>query len=153
MKVWFFNHASELKNCRDIRVIGSSRVYGDTLESALKLLETLRIHVTGYEYEEFIHGIYNSVNEDTYLVFLDSNHCFNFDELLHLLSFWTNHTYYFNDVNLLGTKEDAVCCNFIYPVVCEYISAKLPELEGYDASIPKDKNFHSEMKSKVGKEI
>lgn len=69
MKVWFFNHASELKNCRDIRVIGSSRVYGDTLESALKLLETLRIHVTGYEYEEFIHGIYNSVNEDTYLVF------------------------------------------------------------------------------------
>lgn len=151
VKAWFFKHAYELKNCRDIRVVGSSRVYGDTLESALKLLETLRIHATGYDYEEFIHGIYNSINENTYLIFLDTNHCSNFEELLHLLNRWTDHIYYFNDINLLGTAEDTVCVNFIYPVVAEYISAKLPELEGYDASIPKDKNFHSKMKSKIEK--
>lgn len=151
VKAWFFKHADELEKCSDIRVVGSSRAYGDTLESSLKLLETLRIHVTGYDYEEFIHGIYNSINKDTYLIFLDTKHCSNFDKLLHLLNRWTNHIYFFNDINLLGTEEDEVCVNFIYPVVSEYISAKLPELEGYDASIPKDKEFHFEMKSKIEK--
>lgn len=152
-KMWFSKHAVELKNCNDIRVIGSSKVYGDTLESALKLLETLRIHVTGYNYEEFIHGIYNSVNENTYLIFLDPKHCSNFNELFQLLNRWTNHIYYFDDVDLLGMQENIVCNNFIFPILAEYISAKLPELKGYDASIPKDKNFHSEMKSKIGEEI
>ncbi|XKU96104.1 SIS domain-containing protein (plasmid) [Lactobacillus acidophilus] len=152
-KMWFSKHAAELKNCNDIRVIGSSKVYGDTLESALKLLETLRIHVTGYDYEEFIHGIYNSVNENTYLIFLDPKHCSNFDELSYLLNRWTDHIYYFDDIDLLGMQENTVCNNFIFPILAEYISAKLPELKGYDASIPKDKNFHSKMKSKIGEEI
>ena len=152
-KAWFSKHAIELKNCNDVRVIGSSRTYGDTLESSLKLLETLRIHVTGYNYEEFIHGIYNSVNENTYLIFLDPKHCSNFDELFHLLNRWTDHIYYFDDIDLLGMQENTVYSNFIFPVLAEYISAKLPELKGYDASIPKDKNFHFEMKSKIEKEI
>lgn len=50
-------------------------------------------------------------------------------------------------------QENTVYSNFIFPVLAEYISAKLPELKGYDASIPKDKNFHFEMKSKIEKEI
>lgn len=141
-----------MKKCQDIRVIGSSRTYGDALESALKLLETLRIHVTGYDYEEFIHGIYNSINKNTYLIFLDTAHCSNFEELFHLLHRWTSHIYYFNSIDLLGIQEDAICNNFAFPVIAEYVSAKLPELNGYDASIPKDKKFHSKMKSKIEKE-
>lgn len=150
---WTQVHGNEFVNSCDIRVVGPAWLYGDTLESALKLLETLRIHVTGYDYQEFIHGIYNSVNQNTFLIFLAPKECENFSELSKLLSRWTNHIYSVGSNDLAITDNSEVGKEFLYPIFAEYLAAKIPELEGYDPSIPKDKNFHSEMKSKIGKEF
>ncbi len=38
-------------------------MFGTVQEGALKMLETLRCPVAGYEFEEFIHGIYNAFDE------------------------------------------------------------------------------------------
>lgn len=35
------------------------------------MLETLRCPVSGYEFEEFIHGIYNAFNAQSALIMLD----------------------------------------------------------------------------------
>ena len=38
-------------------------MYCDVLEGALKILETVRQGVAGYDIEEFFHGIYNSITD------------------------------------------------------------------------------------------
>ena len=38
----------------------------------LKMLETMRFAIIGYDLEEFCHGIYNSVHPDTRLIYLAS---------------------------------------------------------------------------------
>ena len=40
--------------------------------AALKMLETMRFAIIGYDLEEFCHGIYNSVHPDTRLIYLAS---------------------------------------------------------------------------------
>ena len=64
-----FCKSGTISHCKEIRVTGPAAIYGDVLESALKLLETMRCPVSGYEFEEFIHGIYNAINEDS-MVFI-----------------------------------------------------------------------------------
>lgn len=144
-KKWVNTYINEFKSAKDVRIIGSAEIYGDTLESALKILETLRIHVTGYEYDEFIHGIYNSVNDDTYLIFLDDGQLSNLDRIIKILQQWTTHIFVIKR-NIINEIQH----NFIFPVTPEYLSAKVPFLKGYDAARPKDPNFHKEMESKKG---
>ncbi len=51
-----------LRDSADIRLTGPATLFG-TVQRGLKMLvETLRRPVSGYEFEEFIHGIYNAFN-------------------------------------------------------------------------------------------
>ena len=69
---WIDKNSESLKNSKEIRLTGPANLYGDVLESALKQLETLRCPVTGYEFEEFIHGIYNAIDENSTVFILDN---------------------------------------------------------------------------------
>ena len=69
---WISANQERLVTAKEIRVTGPAAIYGDVLESALKLLETMRCPVSGYEFEEFIHGIYNAINEDSMVFILDN---------------------------------------------------------------------------------
>ncbi|HCI6933927.1 TPA: SIS domain-containing protein, partial [Klebsiella quasipneumoniae subsp. quasipneumoniae] len=57
-QAWVLNHARPLIDSADIRLTGPAGLFGTVQEGALKMLETLRCPVAGYEFEEFIHGIY-----------------------------------------------------------------------------------------------
>ncbi|MCM3727435.1 SIS domain-containing protein [Neobacillus cucumis] len=152
---WIETNKEKLAQAKDIRVIGTSEIYGDTLESALKLLETMRIPVTGYEFEEFIHGIYNAVNEDSTIIIFDTGVEKRLEKLVEVLSSWTEHIY------VIGSKVEenpqnmkAEFINHPYYKTYEYIipvqliCGEIPPLRGVDPSIPKDPKFHMKLESK-----
>jgi glucoselysine-6-phosphate deglycase len=152
---WVETNKEKLSGAKDIRVIGTSEIYGDTLESALKLLETLRIPVTGYEFEEFIHGIYNAINEDSTVIILDTGVEKRVGKMIEVLSNWTDHIYVigseFND-NPQNMKvkflNHPYYKTYEYIIPIQLICAQIPPLKGVDPSIPKDPQFHQKLGSK-----
>ncbi|WP_141604297.1 SIS domain-containing protein [Terrilactibacillus laevilacticus] len=156
-ETWVNNNADRLKHAKEIRIIGTKELYGDTLESALKLLETMRVPVTGYEFEEFIHGIYNAVNEDSTIIVLNPSNDPRIEKLINVLSEWTNNIY------VIGTKvegleeeknfviesgDNYLYNSFVYPIAIQLICAIIPKLKGIDPSRPKDPQFHMKLESK-----
>lgn len=69
---WVDSIQDELIESRRILVLGYGHNYANVLEGSLKMLETLRFGIVGYDLEEFCHGIYNSIHEDTRLIYLAS---------------------------------------------------------------------------------
>lgn len=152
---WIEVNKERLSQAKEIRVIGTSEIYGDTLESALKLLETMRIPVTGYEFEEFIHGIYNAINEDSTIIILDTGVEKRVGKLIEVLSNWTENIYVIGSEAAENPKNmKAEFINHPYYKTYEYIipiqliCAKIPPLRGVDPSIPKDPQFHQKLGSK-----
>ncbi|MGV3465709.1 MAG: SIS domain-containing protein [Heyndrickxia sp.] len=152
---WIDKNKEKLANAKDIRVIGTSEIYGDTLESALKLLETLRIPVTGYEFEEFIHGIYNAINEDSTVIILDTGVEKRVEKMIEVLSGWTKHIYVIGsevENHSQNMKVESLNHPFYktyeYIIPIQLICAQIPVLKGVDPSIPKDPEFHRKLSSK-----
>lgn len=153
---WIESIKTDFVNAKDVRLVGTKDNYGNCLEGALKLLETIRVPVTGYEFEEFIHGIYNAFNSGSYLIVLDSSHeSERFKNLPKVLSEWTDHIY------IIGKDADKDKQNFTYDfindedfslfeyiLVVEMMCAIFPVEKGIDPSSPMDPQFHQKMKSK-----
>ncbi|MDR4946050.1 SIS domain-containing protein [Neobacillus cucumis] len=153
--LWVETNKEKLAQAKEIRMVGTSELYGDTLESALKMLETLRVPVTGYEFEEFIHGIYNAVNEESTLIILDTGVEKRVEKLINVLSDWTENIYVISKDVVEDTQNmKADFSNHLYYKTFEYIipiqliCAKVPELKGVNPSIPKDPQFHMKLESK-----
>jgi glucosamine 6-phosphate synthetase-like amidotransferase/phosphosugar isomerase protein len=153
---WVKANQDVLAKAPDIRVIGTEDLYGDVLESALKMLETLRIPITGYEFEEFIHGIYNAINEESTLIIYDSGKEGRLNKLIEVLSGWTENVYVITNQGKtedhkslylpINGKNPYEKLFFITPV--QLICAFVPELKGVDPSTPKDPEFHKKLNSK-----
>ncbi len=156
---WINTNKEKLTQAKDIRVIGTSEIYGDTLEGALKLLETMRIPVTGYEFEEFIHGIYNAINEDSTIIILDTGVEPRVEKMVKVLSGWTNSIYVIGNKGNVPDSSQNLKTEFInhqyyktyeYIIPIQMICAQIPILKGVDPSIPKDPQFHQKLESKIG---
>ncbi|MCX8722379.1 SIS domain-containing protein [Lactobacillus sp. B4005] len=151
---WVNSHKNEFSGAHDIRLSGPAALYGDVLESTLKILETCRLPITGYEFNEFIHGIYNAVNNQSTLFFIDDGTEPKINLLVKILGEWTEKIYL---VRGNGPSEDKIFSygldilpqfeTFIYPIVFQVIAALVPEISGIDPSIPKDPAFHQKMGS------
>ncbi len=152
---WIDQHAEAWKNSQEIRFIGSKELYGDTLEGALKCLETLRIPVSGYEFDEFIHGVYNAINKDSTIIFLDTGEEKKRSNLQEILSEWTDKIYTISNRSentgsdlLLSSSRTKFFPSFQFILPIQWICAKIPELKGINAVVPKDPAFHTKMESK-----
>lgn len=151
---WIDENLDTLKNTNDIRITGPESLYGDTLESALKLLETLRCPVTGYEFEEFIHGIYNAVNENSTVFILDNGEEKRTQKMKEVLSEWSSNIFIISnkqvdyaDLYVPTTQHEGMeTFNFIIPL--QLMCSKVPHALGYDPSKPKDPEFHMKLGSK-----
>lgn len=163
---WYERINDDLLPAKRIIVVGYEGMYGDVLEGALKILETVRQGVCGYDIEEFFHGIYNSINEDSYLFYLASAGDYKprTVKLIDILSEWTSHNY------LIGSSEgldvpgaawkpgafDCIapfiddtlfsCWEYILPL--QIVSCMGAQAHGVDPSIPKDPLFHKRIGSK-----
>ncbi|EIY4967976.1 MAG: SIS domain-containing protein [Klebsiella quasipneumoniae] len=154
-QAWVLNHARPLIDSADIRLTGPARLFGTVQEGALKMLETLRCPVAGYEFEEFIHGIYNAFDERSTLIMLDPFPDERQDRLAEILGGWTQHIYRIgpqvenNGKNMpFAFINDPDLAVFEYIIPLQMVCARLPPVKGIDPAIPKDPQFHQKMKSK-----
>lgn len=157
---WYGRIAEDLAPARRVIVVGYDGMYGDVLEGALKTLETLRVGVTGYDIEEFFHGIYNSISDDSYLFYLASEGDYKPRtlRLIEILSEWTSHNYLIASPSgveaptdfdcIVPFVEDPLfsCWEFIIPM--QVVACFGAEARGIDPSIPKDPLFHERIGSK-----
>lgn len=154
-QAWAQTNALALRDSADIRLTGPATLFGTVQEGALKMLETLRCPVSGYEFEEFIHGIYNAFNAQSALIMLDPQPDARQDRLAQILGEWTPSIYRIgpqvenNGLNLnLPFVNDEDFAVFEYIIPLQMLCAILPPQKGINPAIPKDPQFHQKMKSK-----
>ncbi|WP_152657575.1 SIS domain-containing protein [Oceanobacillus sp. CFH 90083] len=155
---WVYRIKDELTNAREIMVIGYGANYATALEGALKLLETVRVPVIGYEMEEYMHGVYNCVSEDSNFIFLAPKH--ESQERIVLLKEFLNkitkHCYLIGSEEFdaskqhlnFATDEDPLFSIFEYIIPLQLLSAVLANEKGIDPAVSKFHNFHQLMRSK-----
>ncbi len=155
---WYKNNSKDLKKCRRFIVLGYESCMGAMLEGTLKILEAVRYSVTGYEMEEFMHGIYHAIDQDTYIIYLGSKGK-HFERMVRMMKYFAEergaHNYMITyDPAMEGQR------NFVYPFVnseyfasMEYVvpmqvlARKLSLDLGIDCNIPSDPEFHKKMGS------
>lgn len=153
-EAWVRKNSSRLAATEDLRFVGPASLYGDTLEVALKAVETLRVPVSAYEFNEFIHGIYNAINESSFVILLDDGSEPRMPTMVATLREWTEN------VVVIGTGDESSTDlylgdvprdefqTFLFPIAGQMISALVPRAKGYDPAVPKDPAFHDRLSSK-----
>ncbi|WP_235839274.1 SIS domain-containing protein [Clostridium sp. Marseille-P2415] len=158
---WYHRIKEEFLPAKRIIVVGYDGMYADVLEGSLKILETVRQGVTGYDIEEFFHGIYNSISEASHIFYLASKGDYKprTVKLIDILNEWTPHNYMIASPEGLEktTKRDLIC-DFIedplfspweYIIPLQVVACLAPQDLGINPDIPKDPEFHKKIGSKM----
>lgn len=155
---WYKRNAEDLKKGRRLIVLGCESCMSAMLEGTLKILEAVRYSVTGYELEEFMHGVYHSINEDTYLLYLGypGRH---YERMARMMDYFGNETGAHNYMVTSDADRDKKE-NFVYPFIndpyfasMEYVvplqvvARKLSQDLGIDCNVSSDPEFHKKMGS------
>jgi glucosamine 6-phosphate synthetase-like amidotransferase/phosphosugar isomerase protein len=154
---WYARNSTELKQARRIIIVGYETNIPTFMEGVLKILEAVRYGVTGYELEEFMHGIYHSIYEDCFMFYIAPKGQYH-ERILRLEKYFeerTTHNFIFtgnksldNGKNFIGAfidDPDFSCLEYIVPlqVIARRLSADL----GINCNIPSDPEFHRKMGS------
>jgi glucoselysine-6-phosphate deglycase len=156
---WFNLIQDEIILANNLMVIGTADQMGNTMEATLKLIETVRIPVMGFELEEFMHGIYNQITNDTFIIYLASN-SYYFGRMLDLRNYIdkkTEHQFIILPKDQFISAKDCYLTNELdsefsaieniipIQIICNF----LPLAKGIDPFISGDPNFHKSLKSKL----
>ena len=155
---WYKANKEELIKARRMIVIGYGNCLGAMMEGTLKISEAVRYSVVGYELEEFMHGIYHGIDENTYMIYLASNDEY-FDRCIRMKEYFATERH---NKNYIVTSDEKLTekRNFVYSFIndpyfeaMEYvvplqvIARKLSLDLGIDCNISSDPNFHRKMAS------
>ncbi len=157
---WYSRIKEEFLPAKRIIVVGYDDRYADVLEGALKILETVRQGVVGYDIEEFFHGIYNSITDSAHILYLASKGDYKSRtlKLIEILSEWTPHNYLISSpegIDTISNKD--LICDFVeepyfsgweYIIPLQIISCLASQDLGINPDIPKDPQFHQKIGSK-----
>lgn len=158
---WYGRIKEEFLPAKRIIVVGYDGIYADVLEGALKILETVRQGVTGYDIEEFFHGIYNSITDSAHIFYLASKGDYKprAIKLMEILSEWTPHNYLIASPEGVEHPADKdMICEFVedplfsaweYIIPMQVVACLAPQDLGINPDIPKDPEFHRRIGSKV----
>ncbi len=153
---WYKGIKEQLLSSKRMIVIGYGACMGAMSEGALKLLEGMGCSVTGYELEEFMHGIYHAIDQNTYILALgmpgrhqerlyrllqylqDRKHAHIFVVSDRQTSFET-FVYPFQNDELFSAME--------YIVPLQVLARKLSWDQGIDCCQSADPDFHRLMES------
>lgn len=158
---WYERNEAELVEAKRFIVVGSENNYGDVLEGRLKLEESIRFGVEGYELEEFMHGIYHSIDENVQLFYLAQEGKYK-DRTFRLKNFLTDYSHHEYAIgNFAGMVDaddpkdlsysfvdDPYFCPLEYILPLQILAYRLSTKKGINANIPKIPNFHHLMGSK-----
>ena len=157
---WYTRIKDEFLPAKRVIVVGYDGMYCDVLEGALKILETVRQGVTGYDIEEFFHGIYNSITDSTHIFYLASRGDYKprTMKLVEILSEWTSHNDLIASPDGVGVQSDKnlivefvedpifSCWEYIIPL--QVVACMASQDLGINPDIPKDPEFHKRIGSK-----
>lgn len=159
--IWLAENREELLRARRLIVVGSGKQCATIREGTLKMLETMRYGISGYDLDEFCHGVYNSVDQDTYLLYLaaegeDREAIFHLREVL---SQTTSHQFLITgeQAGIKTGKKDCVlpfledeCFSALeYIIPMQIMASTLPYDLGIDPFASRDPLFHKKMGSKL----
>ncbi|GEN94017.1 SIS domain-containing protein [Pediococcus ethanolidurans] len=156
--LWAKDTAVELLDKKSFRVIGDQNCMGTVMEGTLKLLETVRVGVSGYELEEFMHGGYNAIDKSSVLLIIENTQDQYYKRQLKLVNYLATKTDYQYSVSsdknqnvrslVLPFINDLYfsALEYIIPFQClaYYISTE----KGINPDIASDPEFHMKMGSK-----
>lgn len=156
---WYDRHSHEFAECERMLVVGYESNKGNIKEGALKILECGRFQVSSYELEEFMHGIYHSIDSECFLLYI-SNSGKYFDRSVRLkeyLSEFTNHQFLVYNSNENYKDDKSLSLNFVedpdfyfleYIIPMQIVSYRIAKDKGINPNIPSDPLFHKKMDSK-----
>ncbi|SJZ38307.1 SIS domain-containing protein [Anaerorhabdus furcosa] len=155
---WFKRNELDLKQCERMILVGYGKNYGILQEGALKILECGRFQTCFYELEEFMHGIYHSIDENCYLLYLGdkSKYYQRMIQLKNYLGEFTSHQYLITSQMDEETEKNLVI-DFVeseefsmieYIVPCQILAYRIAISKGINPNKPSDPYFHKKMNSK-----
>ena len=157
---WYDLQSEEMKQAERMLVIGYDDNFGNIQEGALKILENGRFGVFWYELEEFMHGIYHSINPDCYMVYVMSQGPYA-ERILKLKDYCsgkTEHNFVIGNKKsgikdkkafLYDFVDDADFYTMEYIVPLQILSYRIAKDKGINPNVPSDPAFHQKMSSKV----
>lgn len=158
-KGWFGQIKGELSFCKNLIILADESQQATMMEGVLKFSETCRFPVRGFAVEEFMHGMYNAVNETTSFLYLRENE-YNTERMMRLYNYYEQYGYhqygigikknnYSNLSDCLTKDKDFAMLEYI--LVIQILFVSLSRSLGIDLNIPKDPDFHKIMHSKLEK--
>lgn len=157
-ETWAGEQAERLKSCTDLIILTESNQKSLLLEEVLKISETSRFPVRGYEASEFIHGMYNAVTDQTEFLYLFSESGKDSQEMHHLYEYYKGKNIQYA-VNGPEKNENVLQAAFLqdpdfsvleYAIPFQMLFVKASRERGLDLNVPKDPQFHHYMGSKIG---
>ena len=154
---WYLQNRNDLMKCRRLYVIGYDNCLADMMEGTLKICEAVRYSVQGFELEEFMHGIYHCIDEDTYMLYVCSKGQY-YDRILRLKRYFEeerhSHNFLITHENTNNSKDlvfpftdDQEFAVLQYIVPMQVLARKLSLDLVIDCNIPSDPQFHFKMNS------
>ena len=148
---WYERNRAEFKKANRIVVMGYDNNYGNVLEGRLKIEEAVRFGIEGYELEEFMHGIYHSIDENVFMIALASKGIYKERsvKLSNFMSDYSKHQFIIGADLEASTRnlsmdfvDDPDFSFFEYIIPLQILAFLLSKDLGINANIPKIKNFH-----------
>jgi len=157
---WYTKHSEEFKQCERMLVIGYGANKGNIKEGALKILECGRFQTSSYELEEFMHGIYHSINSDCYLLYVSNREKLSLDRSVRLMNYlneFTEHQFLICNKSEGIHNERSLDIDFVddpdfyfieYVIPMQIIAYRIAVDKGINPNRPSDPLFHQKMNSK-----
>ena len=158
---WCEQLIPQLKDAPHLYVLAKGSAQGGAMEGALKLLETTYRPVTCYEFEEYLHGIQNALDEKSWIFLLmpDADDP-DFDRALRLIRFIDSvggHVFPISrgrDTGRPGsltlpTAGNELLASFEYVLPLQFLSATLSAACGIDTAKRRYPDFYAMMESKL----
>ncbi|MGJ8540794.1 SIS domain-containing protein [Heyndrickxia coagulans] len=157
---WYEKNKAELVNGFKFSAIGYGSGFGVAKEAETKITETVRRPMVGYELEEYMHGPYLAVDQDSYMIFIDNHGQLKDrqDSLRQYMSAYTSHIF---TIQIMGTEhsdDKTLNLNFetsehlaalLLVIPIQILSYRLSGDIGIDLSIKIFSDFDAKLKSKI----
>ncbi|OPJ60402.1 SIS domain-containing protein [Clostridium oryzae] len=156
---WYENNKGEFLKADRVKVIGYGPAYGVAMESNTKIAETVRIPVSSFELEEYMHGPYLELKENHYMFFLKTKGIVE-DRITKLEEYSKRTTEFCYTITYekeagntrtlaLDYCEDEDMSTLLFVIPIQILSYKMAEDKGIPLGVRIFTDFHSELASKL----
>lgn len=146
---WSERTAEQLRTSRNLMVLYGGRKQAVMLEAVLKMSETCRFPVRGFEADAFMHGMYNAVDEETEFLYLFPEEGSQREQMERLYGYYEvkGSRQYRMPEDMFIHDEDFSALEYILPI--QQLFVLTSRKRGIDLNIPKEPDFHKYMGSKL----